>query len=86
MKTVFLEFAKPFGPYSTGDSAGFAEDAAARYLELGVAKRTGEKDGGAKPVAAATDAAAAEAQATPETAEPPAADKPKAPKGKTAKQ
>lgn len=81
MKTVFLEFTKPFGPYSTGDSAGFAEEAAARYLELGVAKRAGEKDGGEKPVAAA-----AEAQATPETAEPPAADKPKAQKGKTAKQ
>lgn len=78
MKTVFLEFTKPFGPYSTSDSAGFAAEAAARYLELGVAKRVGEKDGGEKP--------ASEPTAAPESVEQPAADKPKAQKGKTAKQ
>lgn len=39
MKTVFLTFKKPFGPYAVGDKAGFEAEAAERYLSLGVATR-----------------------------------------------
>lgn len=67
MKTVFLKFKKPFGPYATGDKAGFEAEAAERYLSLGVATRDkdvettqGAKGASAQPV---ESAAAAESTA-----------------------
>lgn len=64
MKTVTLEFTRPFGPYATGDSAGFATEAAERYLELGVAKRTsngGRDEAHAKPQESTATASTANA-------------------------